>query len=104
MKEAKKSKEAKEDLIREILESNIGLQNKHADLMLELSKLSKHVENLLDLFEGAATAIKKGEDREPLAERLDKLLEQNKNIANGLFLLEKYIRERKGPEPLSFSR
>lgn len=101
----KEAKEGKEELIKQILETNIALQNKHADLMLELSRLSKQMKELLELFSGAAMAIKKGEDADPFAERLDKLLDQNQRIANGLLLLEKYIREKqKEPTSLGFSR
>ncbi len=46
------------------------------------------------LREVLAPMIERGEIEEPLAKKLESLIEQNKTIARGLLLLEKYVREK----------
>lgn len=83
----------KEKVISDIMEYNIALQNKTADLISTISNLTKRIDVMVSLFEEAAKSIRSGTD-EPMTKRLDELLDQNKNIARGLILLEKYIKER----------
>ncbi|MBS3108703.1 hypothetical protein J4409_02425 [Candidatus Woesearchaeota archaeon] len=88
---AKKS--SKEKVVDDLIEYNIALQNKTAELISSIGKLVKRIDDMVVLFEEAAKNIKAGTD-EPLMRRLSELLDQNKNIARGLILLERYVKER----------
>ena len=83
--------------VADLIEYNIALQNKTAELISSISQLTKRIDAMVSLFEEAAKSIKAGTD-EPLMRRLSDLLEQNKNIARGLILLERYIKEKAAME------
>jgi uncharacterized coiled-coil DUF342 family protein len=90
-----------------LIESSIALQNKTAELLLEMNKLVKkmdesntRIDTMVHIFEEAAQHIKSGLD-EPIAKKLESLLEQNKTIARGLILLERYVKEKTGTETFS---
>ncbi len=75
-------------------------------LLLELnSKLITRIDRLVSLFEEASKHVGEVETTEAkvsaLTSKLETLLEQNKTIAQGLLLLEKYVRgkTRIGGEP-----
>ena len=80
--------------VDELIKNNITLQKATLDLLDSVNKMTERTDRLLNLFEEAAKNIEKGEIKEPLSKQLDALLEQNKVIARGLVLLEKYIREK----------
>lgn len=80
--------------VDELIKNNITLQKATVDLLDSVNQLSQKTDRLLSLFEEAAKNIEKTEMKEPLAKQLETLLEQNKIIARGLVLLEKYIRDR----------
>ena len=82
-----------EELINALMQSNVELQHKTADMVHSVKELTKRMDSMVSLFEEAASQIKSGTD-EPLMKRLEELLDQNKTIAKGLILLEKYVRER----------
>ncbi|MDO8555808.1 MAG: hypothetical protein Q7R96_01385 [Nanoarchaeota archaeon] len=88
---------AEKEVIDALIQNNLELQRKSADLIDAVSKLTSRMKQILDVFESAARAIEKGEVEEPLAKKLGDLLEQNKTIARGLLLLEKYVREKTTP-------
>ena len=90
------SKNTKDDLIEKLVENNIKLQKNTADLLLTMNTTTKKIDELVEIFKKAAQHIERGEIREPLARKLTDLLEQNKRIAKGLILLEKFVREREG--------
>lgn len=81
-------------MIETLIEHNIKLQHKMTDLVVEMKDLNKKVSNMVDLFTGAGEHIKKGKYEDPLLVKLDDLLDQNKNIAKGLLMLEKFIRDK----------
>lgn len=83
----------KDDIIKQLVENNISLQQKNIELISAISKLNNKISEMVDIFDEAAKHIKAGTD-EPLVNKLERLLDQNKVIANGLILLEKYIREK----------
>lgn len=85
---------SKEALIEKLTENNILLQHKITDLVVSIKDLSGKMDAMLNLFKEAGENIKTGKYEDPLLNKLDDLLEQNKNIAKGLLTLEKYIRER----------
>ena len=85
-------------LIDELVRSNISLEKISIELLEAVSKLSTRMDRMLSLFEEAAKNIDKVENlqEQPLQQQLGQLLDQNKVIARGLVLIEKYIRERGG--------
>lgn len=84
----------KDDLLGELIKNNIMLQKSSVELISNINKLITRVDRMLALFEEAAKKIESAEGKEPLAKQLEALLEQNKTIARGLVLIEKYIRDK----------
>ena len=81
----------------ELIQLNINLQNKTIQLMEAMNNLSKRIDRLVNLFEEASKHLSEVEDDtrvKELATKLEELLEQNKNLAHGLLLLEKYVRQK----------
>ncbi|MEK6835481.1 MAG: hypothetical protein AABX55_00460 [Nanoarchaeota archaeon] len=81
----------------ELIQLNINLQNKAIQLMEAMNNLSKRIDRLVNLFEEASKHLSEVEDDtrvKELATKLEELLEQNKNLAHGLLLLEKYVRQK----------
>ena len=101
----KTSTRTSDNVSKQLVDSSISLQDKTVELLLAVNKLIKRLDDMVYVFEEASKHIKSGLD-EPIAKRLEELLEQNRNIARGLILLEKYVRERTGvanfppPKPL----
>ena len=98
------------NLTKELIRNNINLQSKLVDLASSVNILSKEVKHLIDIFEGAAKEVKgvKTTDEQitALSSKLETLLDQNKNLARGLILLEQYVRGKTGleritPKPLT---
>ena len=83
-----------ENQVNELIKNNVSLQNATLDLIESVNKLTERMDRILSLFEEAAKNIEKSEVEEPLANKLEELLEQNKVIARGLVLIEKFIREK----------
>lgn len=67
-------------------------------LIQSMESLTDRVDKLVSLFEEASKHVSDAESTEAkvatLANKLDALIEQNKTIARGLMLLEKYVRGR----------
>lgn len=85
-----------------LIESVNNLTKKLDSAVEEIKKsnaeVNKSVTRILSLFEEASKHVTEVESAEEkitsLSSKLATLLEQNKNIARGLILLEKYIRGR----------
>ena len=91
----KGSKSSKtEELISALVENELSLQKKTVELINTFNVLSQRIDKFLGVFEKAASRIERGEIEEPLAKKLEALIEQNKTIARGLLLLERYVREK----------
>jgi len=94
----KKTHSHKEDhhveLINSLIQHDISLQKKTVEMISSFNSLSERIDKFLGVFEKAASRIERGEIEEPLAKKLEALIEQNKTIARGLLLLEKYVREK----------
>ncbi|MBI4447645.1 hypothetical protein HY643_01570 [Candidatus Woesearchaeota archaeon] len=88
------AKISKDVLIEKLIENNLILQHKLADLIGSVTNLTVKVDSMVTLFKEAGENIKTGKYEDPLMNKLDDLLEQNKNLAKGLLLLEKFVRER----------
>ncbi len=71
-----------------------------SDLVESTDRLVKRIDKLLSLFEEAARHVSEVESTEQkmkvLSEKLEILVEQNRSIAQGLILLEKYVRGKTG--------
>lgn len=84
---------SKDTIIEQLAQNNLALQEKTAELIISIKELTKKLDDMVKIFEEAAKHIKEGTDK-PLMDKLTDLLEQNKTIAKGLVLLEKYVREK----------
>jgi len=82
------------DLINVLLKHNAELSNKTADLVISVKELTNRMSKLIDIFEGAAKSIREEEVKEPLVDKITGLIEQNKQIAKGLLILERFIQEK----------
>ena len=78
----------------ELIKTNISLEKKVIELLTSVNELTKKMDLMVDIFTKAAQHIERGDVKEPLANKLTELLEQNKKIARGLLLLEKYVKEK----------
>ena len=93
----KESSIKKEDnLAKQLIETGVKVQSKSVDLISEMDKLTRRIDKLVSLFEEASKHVGEAETTEQrineLTNKLESLLEQNKSIARGLILLEKYVR------------
>lgn len=96
--------EKKEKAPSELMQLNISLQRKNIELLQSMHSLSENVnnltqriDNLVNVFEEAAKNVANVEEDHKirdLANKLEELLEQNKSLANGLLLLERYVRSK----------
>ncbi|MBI2672299.1 hypothetical protein HYX16_05170 [Candidatus Woesearchaeota archaeon] len=82
------------EVVQELLRTNISLEKKVIELLSSVNQLTKKMDELVDVFSKAAQHIERGDVKEPLASKLTELLEQNKKIARGLLLLEKYVKDK----------
>jgi len=94
-------------IVKKLVENNIILQKKTTELLVGLNTLTKKIDRMLTIFEEAGKKVGEVELDEDkinaLATKLEALLDQNKDIAKGLILLERYIRGRSEYEMSSFS-
>lgn len=96
---------AKKEAVQLMLENSVMLQKSMVNLIENITKLNEQISNLIGLFEEAAKQFiktekvakeEKGESEEEetgLVNKLDKLLEQNKTIAEALTLLHQNTRD-----------
>jgi hypothetical protein len=82
------------DLLNALIQHDIALQKKSVEMITSFNSLSERIDKFLNVFEKAASRIERGEIEEPLAKKLEALIDQNKTISRGLLLLEKYVREK----------
>lgn len=91
-------KVGEEVLVRHLLENNASLQKASLNLIETSTILIKRIDKLVSIFEDASkhvTDVELNDERlKNLTGRLENLLEQNKEIARGLILLEQYIRSK----------
>ena len=108
MPATKKSSLNETKLATKLIQNSTKVQSKQVELIANMDKLIKKMDKFLDLFEEASKKVTDVEDTEErisgLSNKLELLLEQNKSVAKGLILLEKYVRGKtslespKGPE------
>lgn len=101
--------EKEDDLLKQFAHNNVALQRSSLHLIEKMTELTKRIDKLVNLFEEASKHIEDVEQQEDkvkaLTEKLELLLDQNKEIAHGLLLLDKYVRgknefEGLNPKPL----
>lgn len=83
----------------QLIKNNVLLQKKITEMVISINKLSKKMDTIVNIFSKAAEYVEKEGIREPVAGKLTDLLEQNRQIAKGLLMLEKYVRERSSLPP-----
>lgn len=103
VKKEESSKDSVDKLVKQLIQNNVTLQTKTVDMVSSINKLvmstndlNKKIDSLLRVFETAAKHVSETKTTEEqinaLAMKLESLLDQNKNIARGLILLEQYVR------------
>ncbi len=84
-----------------------NLEQQISELIASIGKMTQRVDKLVSLFEEAAKHVGEVESTEAritsLSTKLESLLDQNKAIAQGLILLEKYVRGKSGLEAAQIS-
>ena len=89
------SSEAK--LIDKLVENNVKLQKTNIELLQGMKELTSKIDKLVTIFDEASKhVLEVGEDKKllELTDKLNDLLEQNRTIAKGLIMLEKYVRDK----------
>jgi len=84
-------------LMEQVIEHNIALQKKDVELISNINKLVQRIDKLISIFEEASKHVAEvGDDKKiiELADKLEELLNQNKNLAKGLVMLEQYVRTK----------
>ena len=85
------------DLIKILIEHNVILQKKTIEIIDATNQLNKRIDKLLNIFEEASKhVLEVGEDKKilELTDKLEELLEQNRNISKGLTILEGYVKSK----------
>jgi hypothetical protein len=107
VKDTSDEKEKKKSTADLLLDNFVALQKVLTDVAVKLTNLNEQISNLLKLFEDAAKSFKEGKESEKklgkgnVSEKLDKLIEQNKIIAQGLSAVEGAVAsEKTKPKPL----
>lgn len=94
MPQKKAKKEVTGSSVDRLVESNIALQHKMTDVLLGIKELNTNVTSLVQVFKSAGEHIKSGKYEDPLLNRLNDLLEQNRRLMQALALLERYVKEK----------
>ena len=91
-----------ETIIKELAKNNISLQKVTIKLVENTDKLNKRIDKLLGIFEEASKHVGDVDTDKvrQLTMKLDNLLDQNRDLAKGLLLLEKYVRDKEFKTPL----
>ncbi|MBT3323540.1 hypothetical protein HN681_02990 [archaeon] len=86
--------------IERLIDSNLAVQHKMTDVLLGVKDLNSNVKELVHIFKKAGEHIKASKYEDPMVNKLDDLLEQNKKISQALLMLEKFVKtkpERQNP-------
>ena len=93
---------AQSSKIDALIGNTASLQKIILGLARDIHSLSRDISKMLELFDEASKAFKEGRVKTEggvSEERIDQLLEQNKVIAKGLVLLERFLREQSEEKP-----
>lgn len=97
-----KTRISKQHIIDQLVKNNVILQQKSVELIDSMNNLNKNITKLVEIFQKAAENITKEDTKEPLTFRLNQLIDQNKQLARGLMLLEQYIKQKSIPQKNEF--
>ncbi|MFH1972598.1 MAG: hypothetical protein ABIJ18_03925 [archaeon] len=75
-----------------LIQSNQVLQSK-------IENLTDSTRELIEIFRSAGEHIKSGKYEDPMINKINELLEQNRNLAHALKLLEDYVKKKTGSLP-----
>lgn len=92
-------KEEKEETEKLLVENFVILQEKLLETLKELKELKENVKELVSIFNTAKEELKKGNfySQKEIEKKLDKIIEQNKTIAEGIVALGESLQEKKQP-------
>ncbi len=91
--------------IERLIDSNLAVQHKMTDVLMGVKDLNSNVKELVHIFKKAGEHIKASKYEDPMVNKLDDLLEQNKRISQALIMLEKFVKTKPEREnPLSPSQ
>lgn len=103
VKETKKAQDKLMEVSNTLATTGAMVQKSSADLIINMSSLMLRLDKIFIMFEEASKHVGDVETAETkisnLSTKLESLLEQNKSIAQGLVLLEKYVRGKTRLEP-----
>lgn len=91
-----------EHMLNEVIKANVQLQHKVVDLTVSVKDMTKEIKDLVAMFKQAGEHIKKGKYEDPMVAKLNDLIDQNRRLAQGLLLLENYVKEKQVPKKTSF--
>ncbi|MBS3172010.1 hypothetical protein J4438_00295 [Candidatus Woesearchaeota archaeon] len=88
-----------EETIKQLVETSILSQKTTLALVKSVSDLSLRIDKLVTMFEKAAENVDKikdvtREEIEDITKRLQEVIQQNKDLANGLLSLNNYTRSK----------
>ena len=92
-----------ESYTRDLMENNVMLQKALLQLVESNNGLTKKIDNLISLFEEAAKNMSSGNTEEvyKLNNKINELIEQNKQLARGLLIMEDKMRKSNiSPKPI----
>ena len=103
----KKTSTKQDNKIDKLIENTLTLQKISIDIVNSNNDLNKRISTLVGLFEEASKNVGKVELSDKrigeLTSRIGELVDENKDLAKGLVLLEKYVRGRTAYEPTGFT-
>nr|MBA4405389.1 hypothetical protein [Nanoarchaeum sp.] len=91
-----------ETTLKQLIETSILSQKTTLTLVKSVNDLSLRIDKLVSLFEKAAENVDKikdvtREEIEDVTKRLQEVLQQNKDLAEGLLSLDRYTRSKLRP-------
>lgn len=93
------SKKTNDPNIKKLIEVNILTQETNLTLIKSINELSKRINNLVNMFEEAARNVGDikavtRDEIEDITRQMQQLLQQNKDLAEGLLNLNSYVRRK----------
>jgi hypothetical protein len=102
-KSTTKTTQKKDTKMNKLVENNLALQKISLNLIHSNNELVKRLDNLVGLFEEASKNVGKVDLSDKnigkLTSKVEELVEENKDLAKGLVLLERYVRGKSGYQP-----
>ena len=99
VKKKSSTKSISDATLHKLLDSNLKLQNKMTDVLIGVKELNENVSSLVTIFKKAGDHIKSGKYEDPMINKINDLLEQNKHLQQAIMLMEKYIKDKNPSRP-----